>query len=54
MALVIFFQFCDVAQVATRDENILAKFGNIQNMKVQKSSAYFHVVGGCSSCGNSF
>jgi hypothetical protein len=31
-----FFQFCDVAQVAIIHMNILAKFGNIRNMKVKK------------------
>ncbi len=52
MALVIFFNFVMLLSDDHRGE-YLAKFGNIQDMKVQKPSAYFHVVGSC-SCGNSF
>jgi hypothetical protein len=32
------FQFCDVAQVAIIHNNILAKLGNIQNMKSRKKN----------------
>jgi hypothetical protein len=28
------FQFCDIAQVKIVHKNILAKFGNVQNIKV--------------------
>jgi hypothetical protein len=45
---VFIFQFCDVAQVVNIHIKICrAKFGNIQNMKVDISSALFHVVGNC-------
>jgi hypothetical protein len=36
VSVFVFFQFCDVAQVTNYPEVNLAKFGNIQTMKVKK------------------
>jgi hypothetical protein len=43
----VFFQFHDVAQVVIVHKYILAKFGNIKNMRVLKFDSPFYIVGNC-------
>jgi hypothetical protein len=45
---ILFFQFCDVAQVAIIQKYIyIAKLADIQNMQVEKFLSTFHIEGNC-------